>query len=146
LATLQSELSLWTRDCVSEILPWCAAHGVAFVAFAPLGRGFLTGAIDEQRSFDAKDVRATNPRFTPDARRANQRFVEVVQRVAHRVGATPAQVALAWVLAQGEHVVVIPGSDQRRFVEENVGADRVELSAADLAELDALPAAVGERY
>jgi aryl-alcohol dehydrogenase-like predicted oxidoreductase len=146
LSALQSELSLWTRDCLAEIVPWCAAHDVAFVAFAPLGRGFLTGTIDAVRSFDAKDVRASNPRFTADARRANQHIVDVVQRVARRHDATPAQVALAWVLAQGDHVVVIPGSDRLHFLDENVGADRVRLDVSDLAELDALPAAVGERY
>jgi aryl-alcohol dehydrogenase-like predicted oxidoreductase len=146
LASLQSELSLWTRDCVAEILPWCAKHDVAFVAFAPLGRGFLTGTIDAARTFDDKDVRAGNPRFTVDARQANQRIVDAVQRVARRHDATVAQVALAWVLAQGDHVVAIPGSDRRRFVDENVAADHLRLSVSDLAELDALPAAVGERY
>jgi aryl-alcohol dehydrogenase-like predicted oxidoreductase len=127
-------------------VPWCATHGVAFIAFAPLGRGFLTGTIDANRSFDERDVRASNPRFTNDARRANQRIVDVVQRVATRHGATPAQVALAWVLAQGDHVVPIPGSDQLRYLEENAGADTLRLEANDLAELDTLPAAVGERY
>ena len=146
LAALQSELSVWTREPCAEIVPWCAAHDVAFVAFAPLGRGFLTGTIDAQRAFDAKDVRATNPRFTSAARRANQLLVDVVRRVAKRRGATPAQVALAWVLAQGEHVVAIPGSDRVEFVDENVASAQVQLTADDLAEIDTLPAAVGERY
>jgi aryl-alcohol dehydrogenase-like predicted oxidoreductase len=146
LAALQSELSLWTRDALDEIVPWCAQHGIAFVAFAPLGRGFLTGSIDAERQFVANDVRAVNPRFTAEARRANQHIIEVVRRVATRRGATLAQVALAWVLAQGDQVVVIPGSDQIRYLEENVAADALRLGPDDLAELDALPAAVGARY
>ena len=146
LAALQSELSVWTREPCAEILPWCAAHDVAFVAFAPLGRGFLTGTIDARREFGANDVRATNPRFTSDARRANQHLVDVVRRVAARHVATPAQVALAWLLAQGEQVVAIPGSDRVEFVDENVASDSLRLTERDLVELDTLPAAVGERY
>lgn len=146
LAALQSELSLWTRDACAEVVPWCAAHGVAFIAFAPLGRAFLTGTIDAGRTFSADDARAVNPRFTEDALRANQRIVDVVRQVAARHGATPAQVALSWLLAQGEHVIAIPGSDQLRYLEENVAADSLHLDAADLATLDALPAAVGDRY
>ena len=146
LASLQSELSLWTRDALAEIVPWCAMHGVAFVAFAPLGRGFLTGTIDAERPFVANDVRAVNPRFTVEARRANQQIVEVVRRVATRREATMAQIALAWVLAQGDHVVEIPGSDRMPYLEENVAADAVRLSPDDLAELDAVPAPVGARY
>ena len=146
LASLQSELSLWTRDALAEVVPWCAMHNIAFIAFAPLGRGFLTGAIGPERSFAANDVRAVNPRFTTEARRANEQIVDVVRRVAARQQATPAQVALAWVLAQGEHVVAIPGSDQMRFLEENVSAGALRLDASDLAELDAIPSAVGARY
>ncbi len=146
LASLQSELSLWTRGALADVVPWCAANDVAFIAFAPLGRAFLTGAIDVDREFTADDVRAVNPRFTVDARRANQHIVDTVRRVAARHDATPAQVALAWLLAQGEHVAAIPGSDQLRFLEENVAADALALSASDLADLDALPEAVGDRY
>ena len=146
LASLQSELSLWTRDALTDVVPWCAVNGVAFVAFAPLGRAFLTGAIDPEREFAANDVRAVNPRFTAAARRANQHIVDGVRRVAARHDASPAQVALAWLLAQGEHIVAIPGSDQLRFLVENVAADALELDARDLAELDSLPAAVGDRY
>jgi aryl-alcohol dehydrogenase-like predicted oxidoreductase len=146
LAALQSELSLWTRDALAEIVPWCAGHNVAFVAFAPLGRGFLTGTIDAERPFVANDVRAINPRFTVEARVANQQIVDVVRGVAARHDATLAQVSLAWVLAQGHHIVAIPGSDQLRFLEENVAADALRLTPADLAELDALPAATGARY
>jgi aryl-alcohol dehydrogenase-like predicted oxidoreductase len=146
LAALQSELSLWTRDALTEVVPWCATHGVAFVAFAPLGRGFLTGAIDAERSFAANDVRAVNPRFTVEARLANQQIVDVVRQVAARREATLAQVSLAWVLAQGDHVIVIPGSDQLVFLEENVAADALRLNPDDLADLDAIPTAIGARY
>ena len=146
LAALQSELSLWTRDALTEVVPWCATHDVAFVAFAPLGRGFLTGAIDAARPFAANDVRAVNPRFTVDARLANQQIVDVVRKVAARHTATLAQVSLAWVLAQGDHVIVIPGSDQLAFLEENTAADALRLSADDMADLDAIPTAIGARY
>lgn len=146
IATLQSELSLWTRDLVPEILPWCNANDLAVVPFAPLGRGFLTGTIAAGAAFSATDVRAVNPRFTADALAHNQVIVDRVRAVAARAGASPAQVALAWVLAQGPQVVPIPGAQRVEHVEENVAAVRVQLSAADLAELDALPAPVGSRY
>ena len=146
LATVQSELSLWTRDHCTEIVPWCAENGVAFVAFAPLGRAFLAGTIDDTRAFDERDVRAVNPRFSVEARRANRPIVDTVRGVAARHGATAAQVALAWVLAQGEHVVAIPGSDRMAYLEENVGADGLRLDDTDLAALDAVPPAHGTRY
>ena len=146
IATLQSELSLWTRDLLAELLPWSTAHGIAVVPFAPLGRGFLTGTIDAATSFPADDVRAVNPRFTADARAANAAIVDGVRAVAARIGATPAQVALAWVLAQGENVVPIPGATTRAHVDENAGAVALTLDAAALDELDHLPAAVGARY
>jgi aryl-alcohol dehydrogenase-like predicted oxidoreductase len=143
--TVQSELSLWTRDPLADVLPWCAAHGVGFLPFSPLGRGFLTGAVSAG-SFDSGDFRARNPRFTEEAMAANAALVDVVRSVAERVGATPAQVALAWVLAQGEHVVPIPGTKKVGYLEQNAAAAHVVLSEADLAELDALPAPVGARY
>ena len=146
LAAVQSELSLWTRDHLDDVVPWCAAHGVTFVAFAPLGRAFLAGAIDATREFDPADVRAVNPRFTVAARQANAHLVDTIRAVAARHDATAAQVALAWVLAQGEHVVAIPGSDRMAFLEENSAADALVLGEADRAELDALPAAAGARY
>ena len=145
VATVQSELSLWTRDPLAEVLPWCQAHGVGFLPFSPLGRGFLTGTVSPG-SFDSSDFRSRNPRFTEDAMVANAAIVEVVRSVAERVGGTPAQVALAWVLAQGEHVVPIPGTKKIGYLEDNAGAAAVVLSPADLAELDALPAPVGARY
>ena len=146
LTVLQSELSLWTRDVLDEILPWCTANGLAFVAFAPLGRGFLTGTIDATSEFSAGDVRAVNPRFTANPRHANESIVAVVRAVARLRGVNPAQVALAWVLAQGEQVVAIPGSDRLEYLVENVAADALVLGDADLAELNALPVAVGARY
>jgi aryl-alcohol dehydrogenase-like predicted oxidoreductase len=146
LTSVQSELSLWTRGALDEVLPWCEANGVAFLPFAPLGRGFLTGAIDAATDFADDDVRAVNPRFTASARAANQRIVDGVRAVAAAVDATPAQVALAWLLAQGDAVVPIPGSDRIEYLEENVAAADVVLDAAALAALDELPAAVGERY
>ena len=145
IASLQSELSLWTRDVLADILPWCQAHGVGFLAFSPLGRGFLTGALSDT-TFEPKDSRSRNPRFTDAARAANQQIVERVHQLADRVNATPAQVALAWTLAQGEHVVPIPGTKRISYLEENLEAAQLHLSPADLAELDDLPAAVGARY
>jgi aryl-alcohol dehydrogenase-like predicted oxidoreductase len=145
VATVQSELSLWTRDPLEEVLPWCEAHGAGFLPFSPLGRGFLTGTVTPG-SFGEKDFRARNPRFTAEAMTANEGIVRTVATVAERVGATAAQVALAWVLAQGPHVVPIPGTKKVRWLEENAAAAAVTLSADDLAELDALPAPVGARY
>ncbi len=145
VTTIQSELSLWTRDPLEEVLPWCVDNGVGFLPFSPLGRGFLTGAVTSG-SFDARDFRARLPRFTDEAMAQNSAIVEGVRAVADRVGAAPAQVALAWVLAQGEHVVPIPGTKRLRYLEDNAAAAHVELSPEDLAELDALPAPVGARY
>ena len=145
VATVQSELSLWTRDALAEVLPWCARSGAGFLPFSPLGRGFLTGTVREG-SFDAGDFRARNPRFTPEAMAANHAIVDVVRGVAERRGATAAQVALAWVLAQGEHVVPIPGTKKLTYLEQNAAAADLTLTDEDLAELDALPAPVGARY
>ena len=146
IAALQSELSLWTRDALADVLPWCAEHDVAFVPFAPLGRGFLTGTLAVDSSFGEGDFRRRNPRFQPEALTQNQAIVERVRAVADRLGATPAQVAIAWVLAQGEHVIPIPGTKRRSYLEENLGAAGVELDAQSLAELDGMPAPAGTRY
>ena len=145
VASVQSEGSLWTRGAFAAVVPWCAANDAAFLPFAPLGRGFLTGAL-QPRTFGAGDFRKNNPRFQREAMDANLALVERVQAVAERREVTAAQVALAWLLAQGEHVVPIPGTKRVSRLEENAGAASVELSAEDLAELDALPEAVGERY
>jgi aryl-alcohol dehydrogenase-like predicted oxidoreductase len=143
-AALQSELSLWTREPLDEILPWCKEHEVAFVPFAPLGRGFLTGRYRSADEFRGH-IRARNPRFQPDAIEANLRLVRQVEEIADRLGATAGQVAIAWTLAQGEHVVPIPGTKRIAYLEENVAAASVELTDEDLAALDALPAPVGSR-
>lgn len=145
VASLQSELSLWTRDALDDVLAWCAEHGVTFIPFAPLGRGFLTGQIT-RASFDDADFRSRNPRFTAEAMEANLVIVERVKGVAARHDAMPAQVALAWVLAQGDHVVPIPGTTRPERLEENAAAARLTLTAEDLAELDAAPPATGARY
>jgi len=145
VSSLQSEASLWTRGAFADVVPWCSEHGATFLPFAPLGRGFLTGTLAPQQ-FPAGDFRKNNPRFQPEAMDANLALVERVRAVASRLEATPAQVALAWLLAQGEHVVPIPGTKKVSRLEENAAAASVTLSAADLAELDALPEAVGERY
>ncbi|HEY5904737.1 MAG TPA: aldo/keto reductase [Actinomycetota bacterium] len=145
VAAVQSELSLWTRDALDEVVPWCANHGAAFVPFSPLGRGFLTGTITHG-GFDARDFRASNPRFTDEAIASNQAIVRVVRRVAERHEATPAQVALAWTLAQGAHVLPIPGTKRVRYLEENVAATELALTDDDLADLDAAPPASAPRY
>ena len=146
VAALQSELSLWTRDALADVLPWCAAHDVAFVPFAPLGRGFLTGNLAPGSSFGEGDFRRHNPRFQPEALAHNQAIVERVRTIADEAGATPAQVAIAWVLAQGSNVIPIPGTKRIAYLEQNVGAADLQLSAELLAELDGLPVPVGTRY
>jgi len=146
VTAVQSELSLWTRDYLTEVVPWCAAQGASFVAFSPLGRGFLTGAISADTRFESSDFRATLPRFRAEAVAENQRIVERIRLLAGRRGATPAQIALAWVLAQGAHVLAIPGTQRLRYLEENVAAAGIELTPQEIAELDALPAPVGGRY
>lgn len=145
VAAVESELSLWSRDPLDEIVPWCRQRGAAFVAFAPLGRGYLTGAVTSA-GFDASDHRATKPRFTPEAIEANRPIVEIIRGVAERHGATPAQVAIAWVLDRGEHVIPIPGTKRVPYLEENLAATSLELTPRDLAELDAVPRPVGSRY
>jgi len=146
VTAVQSELSLWTRDYLEDVVPWCAANGASFVSFAPLGRGFLTGAIPSSTRFGPEDFRSTLPRFRPESLAENQRIVDSVRAVAARRGVTPAQIALAWVLAQGDHLLAIPGTQRRSYLEQNVAAASVELEAADLTELAAIPAPVGGRY
>jgi aryl-alcohol dehydrogenase-like predicted oxidoreductase len=146
VTAVQSELSLWTRDYLSGVLPWCAAHGASFVAFAPLGRGFLTGAITAGARFESRDFRSRLPRFRAEAVAGNQRIVERLRSIAARRGATAAQIALAWVLARGDHILAIPGTQRRKYLEENVAAADLDLTPEELEELDALPAPVGGRY
>ncbi len=146
VASVQSELSLWTRDVLAEVLPYCEREGIAFLPFSPLGRGFLAGRFSSVADLPAEDWRSTLPRFQAEALAANQALVETVRAVAERHGATPAQVALAWVVAQGSRVVPIPGTKTPKYLLDNVAAADLDLTAADLAELDALPAPTGDRY
>ena len=146
VTAVQSELSLWTRDHLDDVAPWCAANGASFVAFSPLGRGFLTGTISADTRFSEDDFRSTLPRFSPENVAANQRLVEAIRDVADRLRATPAQVALAWVLARGEHVLAIPGTQREKYLRQNLAAGDLELTKQDLEELDAIPAPVGGRY
>jgi aryl-alcohol dehydrogenase-like predicted oxidoreductase len=149
VAALQSEYSLWWREPEREILPTLEELGIGFVPFSPLGKGFLTGKIDENTRFDSKDFRNIVPRFTPEARKANQALVEVLGRIAARKGLTPAQLALAWLLAQKPWIVPIPGTTKLSRLDENVGAAHVELSADDLREIQQAAAAIdiqGDRY
>jgi aryl-alcohol dehydrogenase-like predicted oxidoreductase len=146
ITALQSEYSLWTRDLEAEIIPTLRELGIGLVPFSPLGRGFLTGTIRSPEQFDDTDFRKDNPRFTGENFTRNLRIADEVKAVADQVGATPAQVALAWLLAQGDDIAPIPGTKRVARVEENIAADAVELSAAQLLALNTLPPAVGERY
>jgi aryl-alcohol dehydrogenase-like predicted oxidoreductase len=146
VTALQTEYSLWTRDPESEILPLVRELGIGFVAYSPLGRGFLTGRIRSADELDETDFRRNSPRFAGDNFRTNWRIVEVVEQVAAEIGATPAQIALAWLLAQGGDIVPIPGTRRSERVEENVGADAIELSADQLNRLNDVEPPVGDRY
>ncbi|MFD7022558.1 aldo/keto reductase [Promicromonospora sukumoe] len=149
VTAVQSEYSLWTRDPEPEVLPTLAELGIGFVPFSPLGRGFLTGAVDASTSFTADDMRASIPRFTAANRDANQVLVDQVRALAGAKGATPGQVALAWLLAQQPWIVPIPGTRRIERVEENIGAASVALSADEVADLNSLAGRVrvqGDRY
>jgi aryl-alcohol dehydrogenase-like predicted oxidoreductase len=146
VTSVQSELSLWTRDALVTVLPYCQEQGIAFLPFSPLGRGFLVGRFSSFDDLPQDDFRRGLPRFQQDALRANLAIVGRVREIAAQAGATPAQIALAWVLSQGRHVVPIPGTKTPKYLADNAGAADIELSAAHLAELDALPAPQGARY
>jgi len=149
ITALQSEYSLWWREPEAEVLPTVEELGIGFVPFSPLGRGFLTGKIDEHTTFDSSDFRNSVPRFTPEARKANQALVDLLSRVAQRKKATPAQVALAWLLAQKPWIVPIPGTTKAQRLEENIGAAAVELTSDDLREIDDAASTItveGARY
>ncbi|MDO9354617.1 MAG: aldo/keto reductase [Solirubrobacteraceae bacterium] len=147
VATLQSEFSLWTREPLDDVIPWCRANGAGFLPFSPLGRGFLTGALSGRGgSFASGDFRSSLTRFQGDAMDANQAIVDRVQEVAARHGAKPSQVALAWVLSQGDFIVPIPGTRRPERVEENAGGAGLTVTDEDLRALDGAPTAVGERY
>jgi aryl-alcohol dehydrogenase-like predicted oxidoreductase len=136
VTALQSEYSLWTRQPEREVLPALEELGIGFVPFSPLGRGFLTGAITEATTLDSTDFRSTLPRFTPEARKANKALVDLLTTIGQRKKATPAQIALAWLLAQKPWIVPIPGTTKLARLEENLGAAALELSAADLREIE----------
>ncbi|MDF3141473.1 MULTISPECIES: aldo/keto reductase [unclassified Streptomyces] len=145
VSAVQAELSVWSPEALETLLPWCEARDVGFLAAMPLGNGFLTGTLTPGQGFEPDDVRARHPRFTAEMMAANQPIVAGLRRIAarHGDGVTPAQVALAWVLAQGRHVVPVPGAKQERWVTENAGAEGVRLTAQDLAEVAELPRALG---
>ncbi len=148
IAAVQSEYSIWTRDPEPEVLPTCEELGIGFVPWSPLGQGFLTGKIDASTKFESTDFRAVFPRFTEEARNANQTVVDLLHRIARRKNATPAQIALAWLLGQKEWIVPIPGTTKVHRLEENIGAATVELTSDDLHEIDAAASKIpiqGER-
>ena len=149
ITALQTEYSLWTRDPEDEVLPLCRELGIGFVAYSPLGRGFLTGRFHTFEDLPEDDYRRNSPRFQGNNFQKNLDLIERVGEIARRKQATPAQLALAWLLAQGEDIVPIPGTKQRRYLEENLGAPDIELAAADLEEIDEVApkgVAAGERY
>jgi aryl-alcohol dehydrogenase-like predicted oxidoreductase len=147
IAALQTEYSLWTRDVEAEILPLCRELGIGFVPYSPLGRGFLANRFSSPDEIAEGDFRRNNPRFQGENWERNQRIVAKVEEIAQEKGATPAQLALAWVLAQGEDIVPIPGTKRRQYLEENAAAVDVELTDDDLARIDEeLPEVSGERY
>jgi aryl-alcohol dehydrogenase-like predicted oxidoreductase len=149
LTALQSEYSLWWRQPEKEVLPTLEELGIGFVPFSPLGRGFLTGKMNENTTFDSSDFRNTLPRFTPEARKANQALVELLGKIAKRRKATPAQIALAWLFAQKPWIVPIPGTTKLHRLEENIGAVSVELTPDDLREIESAASKIkvqGARY
>jgi aryl-alcohol dehydrogenase-like predicted oxidoreductase len=149
LTAVESEYSLWTRGPEKEVLPTLEELGIGFVPYSPLGKGFLTGKIDESVKFDSSDFRSTLPRFTPEALKANQALVDLLNRVAARKKATPAQIALAWLLAQKPWIVPIPGTTKLKRLDENIGALAVELTSDDLCEIESASSKItvqGARY
>src|SRR5437667_561363 len=149
LTALQSEYSLWWRKPEEEVLPTLEELGIGFVPFSPLGKGFLTGKIDENTTFDSSDFRTKLPRFTPEARKANKALVDLLRSMGERKNATPAQIALAWLLAQKPWIVPIPGTTKLKRLEENIGAAAIELTADDLREIDRAASKIkvqGARY
>jgi aryl-alcohol dehydrogenase-like predicted oxidoreductase len=149
VAVLQSEYSIWWRNIEAEILPTCEELGIGVVPYSPLGRGYLTGKVDEKTTFDSTDIRARNPRFTPQAIKANWVVIDLLEKIGAEKDATPAQIALAWLLAQKPWIVPIPGSRKLERLEENLGAVNIELTADDLSQIDKAMSqitVVGDRY
>jgi aryl-alcohol dehydrogenase-like predicted oxidoreductase len=149
ITAVQSEYSLWWRTPEEDVLPTCEELGIGFVPYSPLGRGYLTGKIDETTTFDSSDIRSRNPRFTPEAIKANQAVIDLLARIGEQKQATPAQIALAWLLAQKPWIVPIPGSRKIERLEENIGAVQVNLTEGDLREIDGAISTItvlGDRY
>jgi aryl-alcohol dehydrogenase-like predicted oxidoreductase len=149
VTAVQSEYSLWWREVEADVLPTCEELGIGFVPFSPLGRGYLTGKIDENTTFASVDIRSRLPRFAPEALKANQVVIDLMARLGEQKGATPAQIALAWLLAQKPWIVPIPGTRKLHRLDENLGALAIELTPDDLQELeDALSqiTVIGDRY
>ncbi|MCA9891058.1 MAG: aldo/keto reductase, partial [Anaerolineae bacterium] len=149
VAALQSEYSIWWTPIEAEILPTCEELGIGLVPYSPLGRGYLTGKVDENTTFADNDIRARNPRFTQEAIKANRAVVDLLERIGTAHNATPAQIALAWLLAQKSWIVPIPGSRKLNRLEENIGSVAIELTADDLREIKAAMArieVIGHRY
>ncbi|MBN2031514.1 aldo/keto reductase [bacterium] len=136
LTAIQSEYSLWWRRPEAEVLPACEELGIGFVPYSPLGKGFLTGKIDEDATFESSDLRSRLPRFAPEARKVNQALVDLLDRIAERKGSTPAQIALAWLLVQKPWIVPIPGTRKLERLDENIGSVKVELTSDDLREIE----------
>jgi aryl-alcohol dehydrogenase-like predicted oxidoreductase len=149
VTAVQNEYSLWWRKPQEEVLPTLEELGIGLVPFSPLGRGFLTGKINQNTTFDSSDLRGTLPRFTPAARKANQALVDLLGDIAKRKKGTPAQIALAWLLAQKPWIVPIPGTTKLHRLEENIGATAIELTSEDLQEIDEAASKInvqGARY
>ena len=149
VAALQSEYSLWWRQPEEELLPTLEELGIGFVPFSPLGKGFLTGKIDENTKFDSTDFRNVVPRFSQEARKANQSMIDLLNNIAAKKNATPAQVALAWLMAQKPWIVPIPGTTKLHRLEENMGSVNIEFTADELQEIDNASSEIkvqGERY
>src|SRR5512141_1394267 len=149
VAALQSEYSIWWRNIEAEILPTCEELGIGVVPYSPLGRGYLTGKVDESTTFDSTDIRARNPRFQPEAIKANRAVIDLLEKSGAEKGATPAQIALAWLLAQKTWIVPIPGSRKLERLDENLGAVKIKLTTDDLSQIASAMAqikVVGDRY
>jgi aryl-alcohol dehydrogenase-like predicted oxidoreductase len=149
VTAVQSEYSLWWRTPEEEVLPTCEELGIGFVPFSPLGRGYLTGKVDENTTFASSDIRSKSPRYTPEARKANRVVIDLLARIGEQKGATPAQIALAWLLAQKPWIVPIPGSRKLERLDENIGALAVELKPDDLREIESAISKItvqGDRY
>ncbi|MGD0138890.1 MAG: aldo/keto reductase [Tepidisphaeraceae bacterium] len=149
ITALQSEYSLWTRTPEKEVIPTLEELGIGFVPYSPLGKGFLTGKIDEKATFDSTDFRSTLPRFTPEALKANQALIDLLGKIGQRKKATPAQIALSWLLAQKPWIVPIPGTTKLHRLDENIGAVAVEITSDDLREIDSAASKItvhGARY